>query len=237
MARELVDKAAKASECGSMLDVIIIIDASGAVDDASFNWQKLFAGQLAAPLKTGPTKMAVIMYTGNAVIVSDFTESAEATIVTLAALQRPNGYQRDCAKALAKAEWLLMSGGRGNAESTIFMVVSGTPLNVASMDHMAAQVKMGGTRLMIATVGTRFNQADRAQEWASWPAVANTFDAPFFGNLPKANQVFYDICPIPVNSMSGEPIGGGAGPTPDTPGAPAGSPIAGPPPGKGVPKR
>jgi Mg-chelatase subunit ChlD len=188
----------RAAQCASMLDVIFIIDASGAVDDNSFNAQKLLAAKLAAPLITGPTKMAVMMYTGAATIVGDFTESAESLIIKLAALKRPDGWKRDSAKALAKADWLLMSGGRANAKSTIFMVVAGAPLDIGAMEHMASKVKMTGTRLMIAAVGQRFNQYDRAQDWASWPAEMNTFQAVSAAALPPAHTFFYDICPSPV---------------------------------------
>jgi hypothetical protein len=137
--------------------------------------------------------------------VSDFTDDASTTVVKLANFARPAGFRRDTVSALTKAQWLLMTQGRPDpgVRQTVFVVMAGAPLSVNAMNVKTANVKSSGIRLVFATIGYRTNQADSAEEWASWaPKVSasgphpNVIVKPTPGALTNDYvSVFYNICP------------------------------------------
>jgi len=216
---------------------VLLLDASGAVDDNGFAQLKLLAGRLAAPLSTQKTRLAVVFYNGapctmqptgyctptctpsddhpcpdGTYVVSDFTDSASTAVVKLAAFKRPAGWRRDTVGALSKAQWLLMTQGRPDpgVRQTVFVVMAGAPTSVTAMNTKTENVKNSGIRLVFATVGYRTNQADNAEEWASYaPRVsasdqhANVIVKPTPGALTNDYvNVFYNLCPVTAEVAS-----------------------------------
>merc|ERR1719163_1465238 len=198
---------------------------------------KLLAGRLAVPLTTPKTRLAIIFYNGapcnmnqfgvcvptctpseekecpdGTYTVSDFTDSASTAVVKLAAFKRPAGWRRDTVGALSKAQWLLMTQGRADpaVRQTVFVVMAGAPLSVNAMNVKTANVKNSGIRLVFATIGYRTNQADSAEEWASYaPRVSasdqhpNVIVKPTPGALTLDYvSVFYNLCPVTAEVAS-----------------------------------
>merc|ERR1719335_1576418 len=98
---------------------------------------------------------------------------------------------------------------------TVFVVMAGAPLSVNAMNVKTTNAKNTGIRLVFATIGYRTNQADNAEEWASYaPKVsasdppANVIVKPTPGALTNDYvNVFYSLCPVT----------GAAGPISETP--------------------
>jgi hypothetical protein len=212
--------------CQTETDVVLVIDASGAVDVKGLLLQQALALNIARNMAGGPARLGIVVYADTGVVACELSNSEPKLTAAISAIQRPAGFTRNAADALAKAEWVLMSGGRMGASSTILMVMAGTPANLQGMGHMAGKIKQGGIRLMIVSVGYNVNQ-DRPKEWCSWPEQHNAYFYPSFEGFPALVQKFIpELC----TRLAGQPPTppGGGGTHPATPGG-GGPPSMGPP--------
>jgi uncharacterized protein YegL len=181
--------------CLSMLDVVLVLDASGSVGYWPYQTQKHFAETVLSRLNFGEMsgKAGVVRFASNVDIVAQMSFDQHGLESEVDHLGWP-GSSTNTAQAISTAMSVLSGGGRGDAESIVFIITDGMPNDSAAVDA-AARTARQTARLVFVAVGDNLDY-DSLVSWASFPAEQNVlyaenFDALFSG----LTDYLADMCP------------------------------------------
>jgi len=185
-------------ECQSMLDIVVLMDGSGSVNEESLAEQKSGIEALIGKLQFGDD----LVHAGAAIFGGSVSElsplSGDAAAVTTgvnsAAANADPGTK--LAPALEHAKSMLMAG-REDAQNIVLVLLDGMPSDGAAAAQAAARMSEN-TRVIVIAAGSGMDLG-RVAHYASFPAKLNVLAVHSFAGLPEENEVnrfVAGLCPI-----------------------------------------
>lgn len=208
-------------KCASALDVVLVLDGSGSVGEAS-GWEstkkagvalinRFKAGSLGAQVAVlvfgGPASWAgyqkcsgskgeVDMSTDCKVSwLSHFSTDMATLASDVGALSWPKGSTLTAA-ALATAETELQNG-RADAQSVVIVITDGRPMNIRKTTEAAKRLRKRARLLWVPV--TKKAPLSLVKAWASRPVADNVLAVRDYKDLEKPdtiNKIIADACPV-----------------------------------------
>lgn len=212
-------------KCNSSVDVVLLLDASGSVQEEGWKKTQVFGANLARSFQS-VGKVAALEYSGpedfsyyrdckkgqhtpaecGCTWLSELTEDTEAVAKSIEGAPWKKGSTLT-SMALSMAQAELAKNGQAK-EKIVLLITDGKPLSKTSTEQKAMELRKVA-RLMIATVGEKAPR-DLAAHWATQPARENLFLIEDFETLNDniVNTIVENACQSVIYNDDSVPLKG-----------------------------
>jgi uncharacterized protein YegL len=173
-------------KCKAKQDLVLTLDASGSIGSYGFAKTQAFAKDLIGrvTLSDDVEKVGIVKFSHEATIESAMSTDKAALDAAIDAMTFPMS-TTETGQAIDTALNIAQQGGRGDAETIIFVVTDGVPTDKESARVAAERARQQGlTRLVFVGVGSPSRlDIPFMEELATFPAKANVLSAANYQDL------------------------------------------------------
>lgn len=186
-----VDPAAGFEKCEAELDVVLLLDASGSLDDAAWMAQKTTAVGVLERMP-GVNHVGVIQYAGEASVIAPLGSQSEASLAIQGAFTRLPPAGSDFANALGAARRMLL-GRQHELRATVVLFTDGRADTAAKRRDQASRDLREVDIRVLAVAATTMN-VPGLDTVTTYPPYANTVTAASFEALDPV-AIARTLCP------------------------------------------
>lgn len=195
-----------APKCASILDLALILDASGSMGAEGLNKAKAFVQGIAERINFGDgdaagakeafARVGAVSFAASATLVQALTDDASALSASLDGVQWGRS-ATNTGEAVSVAADMLERYKRFKAQSVILVVTDGMPVSSYILSTEASRLRERGVRLAFVLIGDALSRAPFTG-WASWPKEENVLAVRSPADLAEeatVTAVLANLCP------------------------------------------